>query len=57
MNWTFRNSPIFFYVVGNAVTYRQLVKVDPSHAFVGATLAKNLALSFVWPLYCLMSAI
>jgi hypothetical protein len=57
MNWTFRNSLIFVYVVGNALTYRHLVKVDPSHAFVAATLAKNLALSFVWPLYWLISAI
>ena len=57
MNWPFRNSLAIVYVAGNALTYRHLVKGDPSHAFAAATMAKNLALSFVWPFYWLIRAI
>jgi hypothetical protein len=34
-------------VVGNAVTYRYLVKGDLGHAFEAATLLKNRARSFL----------
>jgi hypothetical protein len=54
--WTIRNSLIMVYLVGNALTYRQLVKIDPSHALETGTMLKNLGLSFVWPLYWLISA-
>jgi hypothetical protein len=30
--WTIRNSFILLYLLGNALTYRHLVKLDPSHA-------------------------
>ena len=44
------------YLVADTLTYRHLVKVDPSHALETGTMLKNLGISFVWPLYWLMSA-
>jgi hypothetical protein len=54
--WTIRNSLIMVYLVGNALTYRQLVKIDPSRALETGAMLKNLGLSFVWPLYWFISA-
>jgi len=55
--WKNRNALILVYVIGNALTYRYLVKSDPSHAFEAVSLLKNLALSFIWPLYWLIVVI
>ena len=54
--WTIRNSLILVYLVGNALTYRHLVKADPSHALETGVMLKNLGISFLWPLYWLISA-
>jgi hypothetical protein len=55
--WTIRNSLVLAYLVGNALTYRHLVKADPSHALETGTMLKNLGISLVWPLYWLVSAV
>jgi hypothetical protein len=55
--WTIRNSLIMGYLLGNALTYRHLVKADPSHALEIETMLKNLGISFLWPLYWLVSAV
>jgi|NGEPerStandDraft_6_1074524.scaffolds.fasta_scaffold42062_2 hypothetical protein len=54
--WKSRELLIMAYLVADTLTYRHLVKVDPSHALETGTMLKNLGISFVWPLYWLMSA-
>jgi len=39
------------YLIGDALTYRHLVRVDPGDAFALAVLLKNLWLSLIWPAY------
>lgn len=46
---------ILGYLVVDALTYRYLVKADPSHALEIGTMLKNLIISFVWPVYWLIS--
>lgn len=49
--FTIRNSLLLAYLLGNAATYRYLVRVDPGHALETGTMLKNLGISCVWPLY------
>ena len=49
--FTVRNSLLLAYLLGNAVTYRYLAKVDPGHALETGTMLKNLGIACVWPLY------
>jgi hypothetical protein len=53
--WKSRELFILAYLVADAMTYRHLVKVDPSHALETGTMLKNLGISFVWPFYWLIS--
>ncbi len=53
---TIRNALILVYLVGNALTYRHLVKVDPGHALEIGAMLMNLGISCVWPLYWLINA-
>ena len=55
--WTIRNLLILVYLVGNALTYRNLVKADPSPALDTGTMLRNLGVSFLWPLYWLINAV
>ena len=48
---TVRHISILAYLAGNAVTYRHLVRADPSHALEIRTLIENLAISCAWPIY------
>jgi hypothetical protein len=48
---TIRNSLLIAYFLGNALTYRHLVKADPGHALETGTMLKNLVISSVWPVY------
>jgi hypothetical protein len=45
------------YLLGNALTYRHLVKLDASHALGTGTMLENLGISLVWPFYWLISVI
>jgi len=53
--WSIRNSLLLVYFIGNALTYRHLVKADPSHALETGTMLKNLGISCVWPIYWFIS--
>ena len=44
---------IIVYLIGNALTYNHLVKVNPSVALETSTMLKNLAIACVWPIYWL----
>ena len=50
---TFSSVAIVLYLVGNALTYNHLVKVNPSVALETSTMLKNLAIACVWPIYWL----
>jgi len=52
--WKLPEALILAYLVADAVAYRHLVRADPSHALETGTMLKNLAVSFVWPLYWAM---
>jgi hypothetical protein len=46
-----RNATILVYLLGNALTYRHLVKADPGYALESGTMLWNLAISCIWPIY------
>jgi hypothetical protein len=54
-SWKSRELLILGYLVGDALTYRHLVKFNPSHALETGVMLKNLDISFLWPLYWLIS--
>lgn len=54
-SWKKREFLILAYLIGDALTYRHLVKIDPGNALEVGTMLKNLCISFVWPLYWLIS--
>ncbi len=53
--WKRRELLILAYLIGDALTYRHLVKIDASDALEVGTVLKNLCISFVWPFYWLVS--
>ena len=53
--WKRRELLILAYLIGDALTYRHLVKIDASDALEVGTMLKNLCISFVWPFYWLVS--
>ena len=55
--WKPREVLILTYLVADALTYRHLVKVDPSHALETDTMLKNLGISLVWPIYWLFNVL
>jgi hypothetical protein len=55
--FTIRNSLLLFYLLGNAMTYRHLVKTDPGHALESWSMLKNLGISCVWPIYWAVAAL
>lgn len=55
--WSTRNVIALGYLLGNALTYRHLVKADPGHALDYGILFQNLLLSFLWPIYWLLHAL
>ena len=54
-SWKFHELLILAYLVGDAITYRHLVKIDPGNALATGAMLKNLGISFLWPLYWLIS--
>jgi len=54
---TIRTTLFLIYMVGNALTYRHLVKADPEHALEAGTMLINLGISCVWPFYWVFAAI
>jgi hypothetical protein len=48
---------ILAYLIGDALTYRHLVRIDPTHALEMGTVFKNLGVSLLWPLYWIVSGI
>jgi len=53
-SWKSRELLILVYLVGDAITYRHFVKINPSSALETGVMLKNLGISFLWPLYWLI---
>lgn len=56
-SWKIRELLILAYLVGDALTYRHLVRLDPTHALGTVPLLKNLGISLLWPLYWLSNVL